>query len=104
MGLELGVRRWGWLMPHSHLLWPKALKVHQARGALKMPAPSYITIWLSLLMLRLSMAAANRGPPGSMWGRDVAVSATLSMSKYWAPGMRALRNSASPSRPAGAGG
>ena len=69
-----------------------------------MPAPSYITTWLSLLMLRLSMAAANWGSAGSMWGREVAVSATLSMSKYCAPGILALRNSAAPSLPAGAGG
>ena len=57
---------------------PKALKVHHALGALKMPMPSYTTTWLSLAIPSASIAAANLAALGSMCGSGLAVSETLS--------------------------
>ena len=41
------------------LSWPKALKVHQTRGALNMPCVSYTTTAVSFRMFSASAAAAN---------------------------------------------
>jgi len=48
------LQRW-----QTRLSWPKALKVHQTRGALKTPCVSYTTTAVSLRMSNASAAAAN---------------------------------------------
>ncbi len=76
-----------------HLVWPKARKVHHTRGALKTPALSYTTTWVSRVIPSASAAAAKAATVGSMWGNFDEVSAIASTSKKRAPAQPARARS-----------